>query len=298
MKKGCIFLAILVHFLFSVTLQAETALWKVEGAKACFYLGGSCHVLRASDYPLPPEFERAYAEAEVLVFETDIDAMSGAEVQRKLFSAGTLPAGKTLEEVLSPAAYRGLAGEAKKCGLPLKNLQAFKPWMISLMLTMAELEKLGIRAQHGLDQYFHSRAKKDGKTCGSLESIEDHLKVFKSFDAVEPDDVVRQHVDEMKKVREKSEEMLNAWRVGDEESIDAFFLKSLRESYPSVNRVLLTSRNEAWVPDLEKWIGSGKPVLVIVGVGHLVGPDNVRELLAKKGHIIHRVAREGAAAGP
>jgi uncharacterized protein YbaP (TraB family) len=294
MKKGCIFLAIWVHFLFSVTLQAETALWKVEGAKACFYLGGSCHVLRASDYPLPPEFEHAYKEAEVLLFETDMEALSGLQTQQKLLSIGTLPTGQTLKKVLSPAAYRDLALEAKKNGRSVQNLQAFKPWLVSLMLSLAEFEKLGIWPAYGLDQHFYARAKKDGKTCGSLESIGDHLALFDNFDTVEPDDVVRQHVEEMDLVRKKSREMLDAWRNGDEETIDAVFLKPLRKSSPALNKVMLTDRNEAWIPALEKWIGSGKSVLVIVGVGHLVGPGNVRELLAKKGRTIHRVGKKEA----
>ena len=85
-------------FFFAASLQAETSLWKVEGAKAPFYLAGSCHVLRASDYPLPPEFERAYKEAEVLLFETDMEALSGPQTQQKLLSIGALPAGQTLKD--------------------------------------------------------------------------------------------------------------------------------------------------------------------------------------------------------
>ena len=52
-------------------LNAQSSVWKISKGDASVYLGGTCHILRKSDYPLPKEFEQAYAEADSLVFEID-----------------------------------------------------------------------------------------------------------------------------------------------------------------------------------------------------------------------------------
>ena len=72
MKKLIIILIAIA--LFSTAVYAESSVWKLDADNGSFYLAGSCHVLRKSDYPLPEEFESAYDDADQVIFETDIDA--------------------------------------------------------------------------------------------------------------------------------------------------------------------------------------------------------------------------------
>ena len=44
-------------------------LWKVSDADNSLYLLGSFHLLRKDDYPLAPEVDAAFADAESLLFE-------------------------------------------------------------------------------------------------------------------------------------------------------------------------------------------------------------------------------------
>jgi len=62
-------LGLIMVLLSAAGAWAESSVWVVKGAKATVYLTGSCHVLRASDHPLPAEFEAAYAQSRQIIFE-------------------------------------------------------------------------------------------------------------------------------------------------------------------------------------------------------------------------------------
>ena len=52
---------------------------------------------------------------------------------------------------------------------------------------------------------------------------------------------------------------------------------------PGIYRTLVVARNQRWIdPIIERLQGKGEAVMV-VGVGHLVGPDSVPSLLRARG---------------
>ena len=58
-----------IHLLATKLLLAQSPVWEVSRGEHRFYLGGTCQLLRATDYPLPQAFEQAYKEADRLAFE-------------------------------------------------------------------------------------------------------------------------------------------------------------------------------------------------------------------------------------
>lgn len=78
--------------LLSVSASAETSLYEITKGDQKIYLGGTIHVLRSSDYPLPAEFEQAYENANILVLETDMKKASSLNLAsrwRKLLCIAT-----------------------------------------------------------------------------------------------------------------------------------------------------------------------------------------------------------------
>ena len=65
-------------------VQTRTSLWSVQAEGGKVYLLGSVHFLRQSDYPLPVAMERAYADCDRVVFETNIGAMASPEIQQQM----------------------------------------------------------------------------------------------------------------------------------------------------------------------------------------------------------------------
>jgi uncharacterized protein YbaP (TraB family) len=82
--------------------------------------------------------------------------------------------------------------------------------------------------------------------------------------------------------------MADAWRDGELESLSAELLDDF-EQFPGLYETLVTKRNQAWVPKLEGMLASSGRRLVVVGALHLVGRDNVIELLRARGHEVVRV---------
>ena len=78
--------------------------WKAQRGKATVWLCGSYHLLRKSDYPLPPPYLTAFDEAERVVME-----LPPGEPIRQYHEGGRLPEGKTLEDTVSTPVWKALA---------------------------------------------------------------------------------------------------------------------------------------------------------------------------------------------
>jgi uncharacterized protein YbaP (TraB family) len=59
-----------------VCLYGETSVWKISGGDNALYIGGTVHILRESDYPLPEAFDAAFNESEMIIFETSVNDLS------------------------------------------------------------------------------------------------------------------------------------------------------------------------------------------------------------------------------
>ncbi len=80
-----------------------------------------------------------------------------------------------------------------------------------------------------------------------------------------------------------ADDMMEAWQNGEADDLYALLFKSF-EDHPGIEDRLLTRRNEDWLPQIEKWLKTPKITMVIVGAGHLVGPEGLVELLKQKGY--------------
>ena len=64
------------------------------------------------------------------------------------------------------------------------------------------------------------------------------------------------------------DEMVVAWRNGELDSLRSELLAEF-EQFPGLYETLVTKRNSAWVPALERMLSDGRRHLVVVGALHL-----------------------------
>jgi len=102
------FTAMFLVLLICTQASAASSVWKVEKDHSVIYLGGTFHMLRQSDFPLPPEFDRAYQDSEILVFETDIGKFNDPAIQRMLMAKVLYTDGSTIAQYLSLQTYQQL----------------------------------------------------------------------------------------------------------------------------------------------------------------------------------------------
>lgn len=269
-------------------VAAESSVWAVRQGSLVTYLGGTCHVLRPQDYPLPVEFERAYHEAEKIVFEADPGELNSPKMQQLLARKAFYLDGTTLQQVLQPATYRMLQDHCKRRNLQLSAFVHLKPAMASLTLLAIELQRRGI-VQGGVDLHFYQRAVADGKEQATLETIEQQFQVLSTMARGREDRFMQHSIGELDRLEEVFEGLVSAWRRGDEETLVKLVTEDLREQFPEIFRTLFVERNEVWLASIEKYIASPQKELILVGVGHLVGDDGLVMELRKRGYQVEKL---------
>lgn len=266
----------------SATATKHSA-WKVQGEKCSVYLLGSVHVLKEEHYPLPAVFERAFSNASLVVFETDIGTMMKPETQMQLMSKAQLPEEKTLKDVVSEKTYAALALHLKDSGMSEATVARFKPGFAVMMLAMLELQKEGYDPEAGMDIYFYKRTSKAGKMVRGLESLDFQMNLICDLSSAEGEAMMKSTLKDLKEAKTKFAELIKAWQTGDSASLEKLLNEAQKED-AAIMKKFLTDRNLKWAPQIEELAKGTNNAVVIVGAGHLVGKDGVVELLRQKGY--------------
>lgn len=276
---------LIISFTLSLSLSslAETSIWQVSNGKNSVYLGGTFHLLKPSDYPLPVEFEQVYNKVNWLVFETDIAQLSSPEFQQKFIKEMRLPSGQILVDQLSPQAYSALIHYAAQNDIDTGRLQHFKPQMVGLIISMEELKKLGLTAQ-GVDDFMGKKAEKDGKMVTKLESIDEQIHYISTISQGNESDLILQTLNDIKDLPEDLEMMTQAWRSGNSKNLFETGIKPMMKDYPQVYQSLLVERNDNWLPKIENLIKHPEEKFILVGALHLIGKDGLLQKLKEKGY--------------
>ena len=286
MKKITVQLAMV---LFACTwAAAESSVWKVQKDNAVMYLGGTCHILRQSDFPLPEEFDKAYKATERLVFETDLGKLQEPATQHLLMTKAMYTDGTTLDSYLSPAVYSMLGKYCASNSIPIDGLKQFKASMVIVTITAMELMKLGI-SQGGVDLFFHKLATQDKKAVEKLETVEEQISFITDMGKGEEDAFVSYSLSEIKNIKKDYEALVNAWKKGDEKKMDELMITDLKTKTPKLYKQLITDRNSNWLPKIEAFGKTPEKEFILVGVGHLVGPDGLIATLKKKGYTVEKL---------
>lgn len=276
---------ILLGLLMPAWVVAETSLWRVSHGNAELFIGGTIHVLSRRDYPLPPEFENAYGKADRLVLETDLSVMAKPEMQRQLLQRLRYGPGESLRTRLSAEAYRALAQYCADAGIPMAVLQGFKPPMAVLMLTLAELKRLGL-AESGVDDFFNRRARRDGKTVTGLETPIQQVDVIVRMGAGHENELILSTIKEMQELPSVMQRLKAAWRQGDLETLKQVGIVPMRTEYPALYEDLLVRRNQTWLPEIVAMLTTPERELILVGALHLAGRDGVLAQLRRRGYTV------------
>jgi uncharacterized protein YbaP (TraB family) len=249
---------------------------------------GSMHVLRPSDYPLPAAVDQLIARADVIVMEIDLDNIDTATQQRVILGTAMLPQGTVLANVVDGDVYRLVQQTAGELGIDLKLLERFEPWFLAVTLLDQGMRKFGYQPERGIEQHVLGEAQRTSKEIVGLETLEFQLGIFDSLPPAQQQAMLEQTLAELDEAETALSAMVAAWRDGELESLSAELLDDFDE-FPGLYDTLVTERNAAWVPQLERMLTDGQRHLVVVGALHLVGRDNVITMLGARGHDVERV---------
>ena len=275
----------LLLLLFSFSVIADSPIWRVEKNGQHLFLGGTIHVLAASDYPLPSAFDKAYRQAARLVLETDMQKLQSLEFQQAMLRELTYSDGSNLQNRLNRNTYQGLEQFFSARGIPMATIVNFKPGMVVTMMTMVELQRLGIDGI-GVDAYYSARAIEDRKKLGQLESVETQIAFLANMGVGKEDEMLSFSLSEVAQLSSMMKSMKHAWRRGDVKKLEEFGITDLINDFPDVYKSLLLDRNNAWIPQIEAMAKTKEIELILVGALHLAGKDGLLTQLRARGYQI------------
>jgi len=271
------------------TARDRSILWTVKGTHNTVYLLGSIHVLRPGDGGLPAAAEAAYADAEQLVMEIDMDDPASAdpvELLGAMERTALLPEGTSLRAVLG-SDYASVEGHARQAGVDLAALDRFAPWLVAVTLMQVELARRGFAPELGIEHSLANRASEDGKAIAGLETAEQQFAAMGSLPLGQQKRFLMMTLEETAQIDAQLDGLLGAWRRGDAEAL-ARLLSAEFEEFPELYRPLTVDRNRAWLDRLVDLLDDRDDYLVVVGALHLVGRHSLVDLLEQRGYEVRQ----------
>ncbi|MBL4583487.1 MAG: TraB/GumN family protein [Pseudomonadales bacterium] len=273
-----------------LTNQANSHLvWKATVGNSTLYLMGSIHFGLPSMYPLPDRIMKAFNSADTLMVEVDIREDASASAAPLIMEYGFYRDGSSLADRLSAAQYKRLEQTLTKLGIPIESILPQKPWLVVLGLTAYSVKTLGFSDQLGVDRYFLDRA--SNKTVVQLETLGKQIKLMDGFSDKEQVWMLDQSLDELDVASVELEKMLHSWKMGDAKAM----LQQTAQEFQGekignhVFQKIILDRNHSMNTTIEN-IASTKAGIyfIVVGAGHLVGPEGMPALLKATGHSVQR----------
>jgi len=282
-RMAYLILPFLLTFSITNRVIADSAVWQITSGSNSVYLGGTVHLLRPSDYPLPEEYEQAYQNSSQIYFETDLSAMSDLSVQTQMLQQLTYQDGRSLKGVLSIEAYAALSDYTNEAGVPLMMLEKFKPGMVVSTLQVMEFRRIGFTPE-GVDAYFNTRAISDAKFIGQLETVMEQIGFLASMGEGNESEFILLSLRDLEETADLMDGMIAAWRSGNNSELADLFVKEMKNEAPELYNSLLRQRNLNWIPQIDQMLRDNDTEFVLVGAAHLVGDEGLLKLLEVKGY--------------
>jgi uncharacterized protein YbaP (TraB family) len=271
-----------------LSAATRNLVWKAARGQAIVYLAGSMHLLPKDVYPLNPALDAAYKESDLLVEELDLGEMASADAQFGMLSRGLLPSSQSLDTVLSRATLALLNKHLGDVGPMAEPLKRFKPWLIAITIETLELTKIGFDPNLGLDKHFYDQARSDGKEVQGFESAAYQISLFDQMPMEQQDRLLAETLKDLDTEQASMTKLADAWKTGDAPAVERIALTDIRHE-PQLYQRLIVERNRNWMPKLEALFARRGRALVIVGAGHLVGPDGLIAMLRAKGYTVEQL---------
>lgn len=264
--------------------RAETFLWEARKGEAMAYLFGSIHMGEPSMFPLDPAVNRAFQQAEALAVEVDVSLEKQLRYAPLILKHTILPDGQTLQDVLSPEGYATVRSVLSQKGL-YEQLKHTKPLWVMSTLSSAALQRAGFSPKFGVDEHFLGEARAKQLPIMELETLTLQLTLDEAIPQPVIERVLLESLEELDQVATYARTTIGAWKAGDVEAFASLAFQTRREE-PELEpfyTVFFDQRNDAMARKIEGYLDEGKQVFVVVGAGHLAGPNSIQTYLEQRG---------------
>lgn len=281
---------------YSYAENDKAFVWEVTSSEATVYLMGSMHYADKSFYPLRQEIEDAFNRSEYLVVELDITNIDYDIYMQLLSQDGVYKDDTTIKDVVSEETWLQLRQHVQRLNIDYDTIKKYKPGILVLTLTAAQIAQMGFDAKLGIDAYFLTRAaeKDHFKKIIELETLEQQLKLFLEM----PDGnlLLKESLHSLGEAEPLMLDMVSLWKSGDVEQMNKLLFEDALNEFPAFSEIydsLFYGRNKKMVSKLDAMLKNKSKsrinYFVVVGSGHLVGDKGIVNALKEKGYEVKRL---------
>ena len=265
--------------------HAQPPVWVVKDADSEVVLFGSVHILPPGLDWEPPALARALAAADDLWFELPIDATTEAETARLATQFGLLPPDQSLFKLLPAKDAEQLSRVATSYDVSPAVLDRLQPWLAEIALAGGAYRKAGADAESGVEKTISAAARPEAQRR-AFETPAEQIDILSHAPREEQIASLRQTMEEMETKPEQFGTLVKAWTDGDMAALDREAIAEMRKAAPTLFKSLVTERNIRWTKLLDDRLKGHGHTVVVVGVGHLIGPGGVPARLRALGYSV------------
>jgi uncharacterized protein YbaP (TraB family) len=262
--------------------KAEPAMWTVRGPHATVILFGSIHLLPKGLNWESPALRAAVARANEIWFELPMDPATADQVRQQIADRGALPRGDSLFNHLTAAEGERVKAICAKLGVPPTLVATMRPWLAEVTLSLIQDMKAGAEASSGVEQQISSQAPA-GARLQAFETVKDQVGFLADTSPAGQAASLDETLGEIQNDPNLFGRVVDEWMDGDLKALSKDALDSMEGTSPEMYRRLITGRNRRWAARLAGRLQGDGVVVVVVGVGHLIGPGGVPALLRARG---------------
>ena len=275
--------------------QGRPFLWEISGPKPS-YLFGTIHLPDQRVANLPVSVNRAFEASASVFTEIPLDTSSLMAQVSQLMLSGP----RTLHEILPPDLLQRTekALQQINSAFTIEPFVRFKVWAVASMVPVLEkqLQNPGVLP---MDAHLYQQAQEQGKKVGSLETIEEQVRILDSLSEQQQVTMLRDTLDFLEEYRAKGIDMTDQlidWYVrGDLAEFGELMVGYVGEDpfYEQFLDKVLYQRNYLMADRIEALLkkNPNQSHFFAVGAGHYWGETGVQNLLADKGFEIRRISK-------
>jgi uncharacterized protein YbaP (TraB family) len=203
---------------------------------------------------------------------------------KSMVKAGEYPKGDSLKNHVDPRTYQYVRRFFAALNVPEVKFARYRPWFLAAMLQAPQLH--GLSSDLGVEGFVIKRAKAKSKPMSGLETLQESVETFSGLSDRQSEEMLL--LGFIPSSRGTADRLKKAWRKGDADEVWRITTSAFAD-VPSIGDRLITRRNHNWIPKIENDLRSGDKYFVVVGAGHMGGPDGVLNLLRERGYNIEQL---------
>ena len=266
-------------------VQAQPPVWVVKDRDSELVLFGSVHILPPGLNWEPPALARALASADDVWFELPVDPSTEAETGRLATELGVLAPDQSLFKLLPAKDSQRLMRVATLYDVSPAVLDRLQPWLAEIALAGGAYRRAGADAASGVEKTLAAAARPEAQRR-AFETPAEQIGILSQAPLTEQIASLRQTMEEMETKPDQYGVLVKAWLDGDVAGLDREAIAEMRKAAPTLFKTLVTERNVRWTKVLDERLKGHGRTVVVVGVGHLIGPGGVPARLRALGYSV------------